>query len=108
VVADTVTAPELDDPSLGGRDTLVALRTRAVIATPILVFDRIIGVFGLHRAEPSAWSVHEISLAEAVAREIGLAVHTRGCCSRTSGACRSRPPSSRPARCSPPTSGSPP
>jgi PAS domain S-box-containing protein len=76
VVADTVTAPELDDPSLGGRDTLVALRTRAVIATPILVFDRIIGVFGLHRAEPSAWSVHEISLAEAVAREIGLAVHT--------------------------------
>jgi PAS domain S-box-containing protein len=75
-LGDVMTAAELDDPSLGGRDTLLELRTRAVVATPILVFDRMIGVFGLHRSEPGAWSPHEISLAEAVAREIGLAVHT--------------------------------
>ena len=75
-LADILTAPELDDPTLGGRETLVELGTRAVIATPILVFDRMIGVFGLHRAEAVAWSPHEVSLAEAVAREIGLAVHT--------------------------------
>jgi PAS domain S-box-containing protein len=75
-VGDAVTAPELDDPTLGSRDTLVELRTRAAVATPILVFDRMIGVFGLHRAEPGTWSPHEVSLAEAVAREIGLAVHT--------------------------------
>ena len=38
VVGDILIAPELDDPTLGGRDTLVELGTRAVIATPILVF----------------------------------------------------------------------
>ena len=53
-VDDIVTSPELDDPSLGGRETLVDLGTRAVLATPILVFDRMIGVFGLHRPEPGA------------------------------------------------------
>ena len=75
-IADILTAPELDDSSLGGRETLVELGTRAVIATPILVFDRMIGIFAFHRAEPSAWSPHDVSVAEAVAREIGLAVHT--------------------------------
>lgn len=76
VVGDILVAPELDDPTLGGRDTLVELGTRAVIATPILVFDRMIGIFALHRAEASVWSPHDVSVAEAVAREIGLAVHT--------------------------------
>jgi two-component system, OmpR family, phosphate regulon sensor histidine kinase PhoR len=66
----------LDDPTLGRRETLLELGTRAVLATPILVFDRMIGVFGLHRGEACVWSPGEIALAEAVAREIGLAVHT--------------------------------
>jgi PAS domain S-box-containing protein len=76
VIEDILVAPELDDTTLGGRETLVELGTRAVIATPVLVFDRMIGIFALHRAEPSAWSPHDISVAEAVAREIGLAVNT--------------------------------
>jgi PAS domain S-box-containing protein len=76
VIADVATAPELDDRSLGDREMLLALGTHAVVGTPILVFDRMIGVFGLHRAEPGKWSAGDISLAEAVAREIGLAVHT--------------------------------
>jgi len=75
-VDDIVKSPALDDPSLGGRETLVELGTRAVLATPILVFDRMIGVFGLHRPEPGAWSGGDVSLVEAVAREIGLALHT--------------------------------
>jgi PAS domain S-box-containing protein len=75
-VGDVATAPELDDPTLGGRSTLLDLGTHAVLATPILVFDRTIGVFGLHRAEPTRWTEGEISLAEAVAREVGLAIHT--------------------------------
>ena len=75
-IGDVLIAPELDDTTLGGREALVGVGTRAVIATPILVFDRMIGIFALHRAEPSAWSPHDISVAEAVAREIGLAVHT--------------------------------
>ncbi|MEX0817380.1 MAG: GAF domain-containing protein, partial [Gaiellales bacterium] len=74
-IGDIMSAPELDDPSLGGRATLLDLGTRAVLATPIRVFDRTIGVFGLHRPEPTTWTAGEISLAEAVSRELGLAVH---------------------------------
>jgi two-component system phosphate regulon sensor histidine kinase PhoR len=76
VIEDVLTAPELDDPSLGGRETLVELGTRAALAVPIQVFDRMIGVFGLHRSEAGPWGRAEIMLAEAIAREVGLAVHT--------------------------------
>src|SRR5919108_662442 len=62
--------PQLQDPALGRVDV------RAGLATPIIVFDRVIGAFGLHRAETTEWTQSEISLAEAVAREVGLAVHT--------------------------------
>ncbi len=75
-VADVAVAPELDDASLGGRETLVSLGSRSVLATPIVVFDRMIGVLGLHRAEPGPWAAGDVSLAEAVAREIGLALHS--------------------------------
>ena len=75
-VADIATDPGLDDPSLGGREPLLALGSRAVLATPILVFDRLIGAFALHRSEPRPWSPAEVSLAEAVAGEVGLAIHT--------------------------------
>jgi PAS domain S-box-containing protein len=75
-IEDVLTAPELDDPSLGQRDTLVELGTRAALAVPIQVFDRMIGIFGLHRSEPGRWASAEVMLAEAIAREVGLAVHT--------------------------------
>ena len=65
----------LADPALGGIESLIELDTRAVLATPVLVFDRMIGVFGLHRTEPGEWSDAEIALAEAVARELGIAIH---------------------------------
>ena len=77
-VGDVHKAPELDDPILGGRDTLELLGSRAVLATPVVVFDRMVGVLGLHRGEPRAWSAGDISLAEAVAHEIGLAIHAAG------------------------------
>ncbi len=35
-----------------------------------------IGVFGMHRNEAARWLPGEIALAEAVARELGLAIHT--------------------------------
>jgi len=75
VIASVDTAAELDDPEVGGRETLIALGTRSVLATPIVVADTMIGVFALHRAEPHDWSVDEIALAEAVALEVGLALH---------------------------------
>ncbi|HUI37300.1 MAG TPA: GAF domain-containing protein, partial [Gaiellaceae bacterium] len=49
---------------------------RSALGTPIIVFDRMIGVLGLHRPEPGSWAPADVQLAEAVAREIGLALHT--------------------------------
>ncbi|MGI8606238.1 MAG: GAF domain-containing protein [Gaiellaceae bacterium] len=74
-IADVGSAPELDDPELGGRETLIGIGTKAVLATPILVFDDVIGVFALHRSEVGRWTQGEIVLAEAVAGEAGLAIH---------------------------------
>ena len=75
-IADVESAAELDDPELGGRETLVALGSKAVLATPILVFDDVIGVFAVHRPDAGRWTEGEIGLAEAVAGEAGLAIHT--------------------------------
>jgi PAS domain S-box-containing protein len=75
-VGDIEAAPELNDPSLGSVDVLRTLGTRAVLATPILVFDELIGVFCLHRTDPHQWTAAEHSLLESVAREVGLAIHT--------------------------------
>ncbi len=75
-IGDVEGATELADPELGSVEALLALGTRAVVATPIAVFDRIIGVFALHRARPGDWSESDVALAEAVARELGHAIHT--------------------------------
>jgi PAS domain S-box-containing protein len=63
---------------LVGRDVLDRLGARAVLATPVVAFDRMLGVLGLHRAEPGSWSSADISLAEAVADEIALSLHVAG------------------------------
>jgi PAS domain S-box-containing protein len=75
-VADVLGAPELDDPSLGSVDTLTELGSRSALSTPVIVFDRMIGTMALHRPEAGPWSAGDVLLAEAVAREIGLALHT--------------------------------
>jgi two-component system, NtrC family, sensor histidine kinase KinB len=75
-VADVEAAPELSDQSLGGVETVLELDAGAVLAAPILVFDRTIGAFAVHRKQPQAWSAADISLVEAVGREVGLALHT--------------------------------
>jgi PAS domain S-box-containing protein len=77
-IQDVESATELDDPSLGGRDTLRSLGTRAVLAVPIVVFDELIGVLALHRTTPGPWTRDEINVTEAVAREIGLALRVAG------------------------------
>jgi len=76
VIGDVATAPELDDDGLGSRDDLLSIGTRAALAVPLLVFDRMIGVVTVHRGEVHSWTSTEIELIEAVARELGLAVHT--------------------------------
>jgi two-component system phosphate regulon sensor histidine kinase PhoR len=73
-VDDVESAAALDDPVLGGRETLLRLGSRAVLAVPIVVFDELIGVLGLHRTEPGHWTREQTAVTEAVAREIGLAL----------------------------------
>jgi PAS domain S-box-containing protein len=75
-LADVEAAPELDDPELGSREALRALEARAILATPILAFDEIIGVLSLHRSRPKPWAEADVSVVEAVAREASLALHT--------------------------------
>ena len=74
VIRDVETAPELDDPTLGGVEPLRALGTRAVLSVPIIVFGELLGVLALHRTKPGPWSQEEVALTEAVAREVGLAL----------------------------------
>jgi PAS domain S-box-containing protein len=74
-IEDVEAAAEITG-SPDGRETLAALGTRSALATPIVAFDRMIGILGLNRAQPGPWSEADIGLAEAVAREVGLAIHT--------------------------------
>src|SRR5207302_61720 len=74
-VADVANADELADRSLGGIDALFELGSQAVLAVPIVVFGELIGVLALHRVEARAWTPEGTALTEAVAREIGLAIH---------------------------------
>ena len=73
-VSDVLHAPELRDPSLGDLQALLDRDVRAVLATPLLAGERVLGVLGLHRVEPSAWSAPEIALVEAVAGEAAAAI----------------------------------
>jgi PAS domain S-box-containing protein len=74
-VGDVERAPELEDETLGSRDLLLGIGSHAVLATPIEVFEESIGVFALHRGETGVWSPSEVAVAEAVAGEIGIAIH---------------------------------
>jgi PAS domain S-box-containing protein len=77
-VADALEAHELDDPDLGTRSALERLGSRSVLATPVVAFDRMLGVLALHRTEPGPWSDGDVGLAESVAHEIALAIHVAG------------------------------
>ena len=70
---DIAVAEDIDEI---GRDLLVELGTRSGLGTPIVVEGETIGVFGLHRGEPGPWPPETVALAEAVAREAGLAINT--------------------------------
>ena len=74
-IGDVLEAPELNDPTLDVGE-LTNIGVRAALATPIVAFDRVIGVLGLHRTEPGSWTRSEITLAEAVALEAAIAIDT--------------------------------
>jgi PAS domain S-box-containing protein len=76
VVSDIDDAPELEDPELGTTETMRRLGTKSLVATPMIAFDRSIGVLGLHRATAGPWSEGEVALIESVARELALAINS--------------------------------
>jgi PAS domain S-box-containing protein len=74
-IDDVERATDLQDESIGGPDALLELGSRAVLAVPIVVFDELIGVLALHHKQAGRWTRAQVALTEAVAREIGLAIH---------------------------------
>jgi len=76
-VTDVFEETAIRDPELGSIEELTSRGARAVLAVPIIAFESVIGVLGMHRPEPRPWSTAEISLAEAVAREAASAIHMR-------------------------------
>jgi PAS domain S-box-containing protein len=74
-IADVAEAPELEEWP-GARDLLLGLGARSILDTPIVVFNELIGVLGFHRTKPEHWPEADVTLAESVARELGLVLHT--------------------------------
>ena len=75
-VADVLATPALEDGSLGDVRGLSEHGVQAVLATPIVAQERLLGVLAFHRAIVGDWSPAEIALAEAVAREAAVALNT--------------------------------
>jgi PAS domain S-box-containing protein len=67
-VADVEQEPWLEG---AGRELLLSLGTRAVLAVPIELGDEVLGAIGFHRGMPGAWAPGSVALAEGVARELG-------------------------------------
>jgi PAS domain S-box-containing protein len=74
-IANIDAALELDEEGLGGREPLRRLGSCSALATPVVVFDELIATFALHRTHAHTWTREEIALTEAVAREVGVAIH---------------------------------
>jgi PAS domain S-box-containing protein len=75
-VADVLGAPALEDSTLGDVRGLSEHGVGAVLATPIIAQERLLGVLAFHRALVGDWSPAEIALAESVAREAAVALDT--------------------------------
>jgi PAS domain S-box-containing protein len=77
-IADVERDPRLEGFSPEGRQILLSLGSRATMSSPIVLFDRVIGALTVHASEPRRWSDDEVAFLEAIAREIGVALHTGG------------------------------
>lgn len=71
----------MEDERLTGRDAkvspmkLVEQGTRAVIASPLVWGDEILGLVAFHSRTPRKWTDGEQALIEAAAREVSIALH---------------------------------
>ncbi|HLI29161.1 MAG TPA: ATP-binding protein [Chloroflexota bacterium] len=74
-IPDLARAPELADPALGPQPDWEALEVRAILVTPLLVNDRLLGSIAVHEtAGPRAWTADDIALVEGVAGEAAVAL----------------------------------
>ena len=73
-VEDIEADVEIREPALGSVEALRKVGSRAALATPIGMFDETVGVFALHRSAGTSGR-SDIAVAEAVARETGIALH---------------------------------
>ena len=74
-IEDVEDAPELADTTLGDPAELRSTGTRAALSTPVIVGGDVLGAFAVHSSEQRRWSATDIAVAEAIAREVGIAVH---------------------------------
>ena len=66
----------LADPSFPGSvEDLRALDTRAVLATPLLWGDELLGVVTFHSRTPRQWSQADVTLIEGASLEVATALH---------------------------------
>lgn len=74
-VADVATDPRLCQPHGNGREELLALDVRALLAVPILAEGELLGVICCHHClGPREWSPEELKLVGAVAGQVGVAM----------------------------------
>jgi signal transduction histidine kinase len=77
VVDDVAQDPRLNDPTLGGREDLLRAGTTSMLATPIVLAGRLVGVLALDQVDTArVWSGDDVRLVEAVARELRVAIAT--------------------------------
>jgi signal transduction histidine kinase len=76
-VDDVAQDPRLDDPTLGGREDLLRVGTASMLATPIVLAGRLVGVLALDQVGAArSWTSDDVRLVEAVARELRVAIAT--------------------------------
>jgi signal transduction histidine kinase len=73
-IADVRAAPRPSD-FLGGDEELVRSGLLSVLATPIILAGRLVGVLAVSQADaPRVWSSDDVRLVEALARELRVAI----------------------------------
>ena len=97
-VGDIHEKSTLTDPTLGGTETLQELDSRAVLATPVLVFERMIGIFALHRPNRAPGRMPRSRSPRPSRANWGLRSTPLSSSRRTRSASNSRQRSSRPPR----------
>jgi PAS domain S-box-containing protein len=74
-VSDVASAPDVTARG-SSTETFDRLGTRSALVTPMVAFDRTIGVVGIHRAAAGPWAAGDVALVEAAGRELALAIHS--------------------------------